>query len=188
MGIRFHWTRIEWDSARRHLLQNDDEQVVAVFGRVEIRNPEKLDEISLVAIDSYHCVPTDFSFQSSYHIELAHETQARLIKRAWDVDCALIELHSHVGRFASAAFSPSDLSGFEEFVPHVRWRLRGKPYLAIVVTAAEFDALAWLGDSLSPQPLECIQLENFQLRPTNRFAASPLANRPTRARGIEHVD
>ena len=40
-------------------------------------------------------------------------------------------------------FSPSDMYGFSDYVPHCRWRLRGRPYLAVVVSPAGMDALAW---------------------------------------------
>ena len=166
------WNGPDWARTVEHLLQDGKEQVVAVFARVE-RVENAVDQrVVLAAIDSYCCAPSDFKFQSSYHIELTDEVQARLIKAAWNLDCALVELHSHVGDFARPAFSPSDLDGFEEFVPHVRWRLRGKPYLAIVVTATGFDALAWTGASTTPQTLDCIQLEDRRLQPTNYTLAA----------------
>src|SRR5437660_1288816 len=76
-------------------------------------------------------VPEDFTIQTSFHIELSDAVRARLIKRAHDRSASLVEIHSHLGPWA-AQFSPSDLAGFEEWVPHVRWRLKGKPYGAFV--------------------------------------------------------
>lgn len=87
----------------------------------------------------------DIASQSDVHVELADAARARVIKRAWDTDAALIEAHSH-GPRGVASFSASDLAGFEDWVPHVMWRLRGRPYAALVVAGASWDALGWIGD------------------------------------------
>jgi hypothetical protein len=63
-----------------------------------------------------------------------------------------------------AAFSPSDLFGLDEFVPHVRWRLKGIPYLAVVLGASDFDALVWR--SRSPEPLGSVRVGSRRLEPT----------------------
>ena len=90
----------------------------------------------------------DFVIQTSFHIELVDAVRARVIKRAHDLGGALIEMHSHLGKWP-AQFSPSDIAGFDEWVPHVRWRLKGRPYAALVVTRRGFDGLAWI-DSEGP--------------------------------------
>jgi len=87
----------------------------------------------------------DFSYQSDCHIELAEPTRGKVIKRAHDLGAAIIEIHSHLGHWP-AQFSGSDLAGFEEWVPHVRWRLKGMPYAAIVATKQDFDAFIWIED------------------------------------------
>ena len=106
-----------------------------------------------------------FSFRSLYHFELTDETRANAIKYAHDLGTSLVELHSHDGNWP-ATFSPSDLLGFQEFVPHVWWRLKHKPYLALVVTRTSFDGLAWLADPLNPQYLDGIVIEESVLSPT----------------------
>src|SRR5207249_4867030 len=88
-------------------------------------------------------LPEDFTIQTSFHIELSDPLRAWVIKRAHDLNASLVEIHSHLGPWA-AQFSPSDLAGFEEWVPHVRWRLKGRPYGAFVVTRLNFDGLAWI--------------------------------------------
>lgn len=87
--------------------------------------------------------PKDFAYQSPLHLELRDETRMRVIKRGHDLKCALIEFHSHPGPYP-AQFSGSDFIGFREFVPHVLWRLKGRPYVAVVVAPSGFDALAWM--------------------------------------------
>lgn len=99
--------------------------------------------------------PEEFAFRSGYHIELEDEVRAKVIKHAHDLGTSLVEMHSHTGT-KPAAFSPSDISGFAEFVPHVMWRLQGRPYFAIVVARGSFDGLAWLVNAKTPQRLDGI--------------------------------
>jgi hypothetical protein len=95
-------------------------------------------------VESVDLIPVEgFAFQSSFHIELSDETQARIIKLAFDQRASLVEFHSHRTRWP-AQFSSSDFHGFEEFVPHVRWRLGGRPYAAVVFHESSFDGLAWV--------------------------------------------
>lgn len=77
------------------------------------------------------------------HVSLSDETRAVVIKWAAAEDACLIEAHSH-GPWGPAAFSAFDLRGLEEWVPHLRWRLHGRPYAAMVTTTDDFDALAWI--------------------------------------------
>jgi hypothetical protein len=86
--------------------------------------------------------PTGFAHRSAYYLELTDETRQMLIKRAHDLGASLIEFHSHP-LAASAEFSPSDFSGFREFVPHLLWRLKDRPYAAFVFARSSFDGLAW---------------------------------------------
>jgi hypothetical protein len=94
--------------------------------------------------------PEAFEHQSAYHVTLRDEIRPEIIKWASDADACLVEVHSH-GDDGIAWFSPSDLYGFDEWVPHVRWRLRGRPYAAIVTAGDSFDALAWLAEGVLVQ-------------------------------------
>ena len=109
--------------------------------------------------------PEGFVVQLPYHFELTDETRARTIKRAHDLGCSVIEFHSHTGPWP-AQFSPSDWSGFEEIVPHFWWRLKARPYAAVVVTKDGFDALAWLVDPNTPTRLAGISVGDQLLEPT----------------------
>jgi hypothetical protein len=124
-----------------HLLQNDVEQVAIVFAAVEATG----DATVFVAKDIYLATADDFEIHSELHVELTDEARARIIKRAWDSRTSPVEFHSHPGDYRGAMFSPSDMYGFADYVPHCRWRLRGRPYLAVVVSPAGMDALAWTG-------------------------------------------
>jgi hypothetical protein len=87
--------------------------------------------------------PEAFEFQSAYHVTLRDEVRPEVIRWAWDAGASLVEVHSH-GDEGVASFSPSDVWGLQEWVPHVRWRLGGRPYAAIVTAGDTFDALAWV--------------------------------------------
>jgi len=116
-------------------------------------------------VDWYPIPQDGFLVRSRYYFELTDEARARVIKRAHDLGASLVEFHSHAGSWP-AAFSASDLFGFQEFVPHIWWRLKGKPYLAIVVTRTGFDGLAWLTDPQSPQHVDGIVVDGSVLIPT----------------------
>jgi hypothetical protein len=97
--------------------------------------------------------PEGFDHQYKGFIELTDETRARMIKRAHDLGASIVEFHSHP--FAKdAAFTVGDLEGLDEFVPHVWWRLEGRPYGAIVVGRNNFDGLVWLEDPECPVALD----------------------------------
>mgnify|MGYP001100758036 CR=1 FL=1 len=91
-------------------------------------------------------------FQSLGYVELKDEMRPKIIKMAFDLDVSIIELHSHPYQIP-ASFSYSDFQGFDDFVPHVWWRLNGKPYVAMVFSPFDFDALVWIDSPKTPQQL-----------------------------------
>ncbi|MDE2823495.1 MAG: ThiF family adenylyltransferase, partial [Chloroflexota bacterium] len=116
-------------------------------------------------VEWYPVPPGGFVERSSYHLELTDETCATVIKRAHDLEASVVELHSHRGP-CPAAFSPDDQRGLREFVPYIWWRLRKRPYFAVVVTEADFDGLAWMVDPKGPQHLGGIVVDGEVLEPT----------------------
>jgi hypothetical protein len=98
----------------------------------------------------------DVASRSKLHVELADEVRPRVIKAAWDTDHCLIEAHSH-GDWGGAEFSASDLYGFQDWVKHVRWRLGGRPYVALVRAGEAWDALAWV-DGDNPTTIDVIEI------------------------------
>ena len=82
-----------------------------------------------------------------------------------------LEVHSHLGKYP-AEFSGSDYYGFEEFVPHVRWRLKGQPYAAIVFTKKDADGFVWLDRGNRPYRLRGIEIDGRIALGTN--GRSPL--------------
>jgi hypothetical protein len=104
-------------------------------------------------------VPLDgLEHQSDFHVSLGDEMRAEIIKWAWDSDLSLVEAHSH-GNWVPAEFSGSDLWGFDEWVPHLWWRLRGRPYAALVTASDTFDAIAWIDGSRLPEQVDTLEVD-----------------------------
>ncbi len=148
-----------------HLLQNRIEQVAIVFAAVIVKS----NTTTFIAKDAYFAGPDDFEIHSEFHVEMTDDARARIIKNAWDSGTTPVEFHSHPGDYWGAMFSPSDMHGFSEYVPQCRWRLRGQPYLAVVVSPIGMDALAWVGADGEPSSLTAIRLAGGgEVVPTNK--------------------
>ena len=116
-------------------------------------------------IEWFPVPPEGFLELTDRHFSLTDETRAWIIKRAHDLGASIVEFHSHKGPWP-AVFSLTDQMGLQEFVPHVWWRLKGTPYLAVVVAPTDFDGLVWITDSVSPQNLDGIVSGGAIHRPT----------------------
>jgi hypothetical protein len=97
---------------------------------------------------------TDYAHQSDWHVHLMDQARPDLLQWATGADAALVEAHSH-GLEGCPSFSGSDQAGFSEWVPHVRWRLQGRPYAALVQAGAAWDGLAWFNGG--PEPVTAIE-------------------------------
>jgi hypothetical protein len=145
-----------------HLRATETEQVAFLF--TEAAAPGE----PLRVMELYRVPPQHFDFQSAYHVTLADEVRGHVIGRAWELGGCLIEAHSHGGD-DPASFSRSDLWGFEEWVPHVRWRLQGRTYVALVFAEDSFDALVWGEDGDAAGPLAGLLIDGGgTLAPTGR--------------------
>lgn len=116
--------------------------------------------------DRYLAKPEDFAHQYSDYLELSDEARMRLIKSAHQLGLSIVEMHSHTGPFP-AGFSVSDRMGLKETVPHMFWRLKRKPYAAIVVTRSGFDALLWWDNPKIPRAMDGLIVDDEILMPTN---------------------
>jgi hypothetical protein len=151
-----------WGIVSRHLLQtrSEKEQAAFLFGQYEA------DLSTIRVIDHQLMTDGDFASQRGDYLELQDTTRAHLIKRAHMQRACLIEVHSHPGSHR-AAFSTFDFLGLQETVPHMQWRLRGHPYVAIVVAGNTFDALVWTVAARDPIALHAINVGERVLSPTN---------------------
>lgn len=156
-----------YDGLLRHLLRDvhANEEAAFVFVRPSPDAPHVLD-----FVDWYPVPPEGFAVQLPYHFELTDEARAGMIKRAHELSASVVEFHSHTGNWP-AQFSPSDWSGFEEIVPHMWWRLKGRPYAAVVVSHRDFDGFAWRVDAHTPERLTGILVGDQALSANGR---SPL--------------
>jgi hypothetical protein len=111
---------------------------------------------------------TGFDLQLPWHLALADEERASVIKWAHDREGALVEVHVHHDG-DPVALSPSDRAGLNEFVPHVWWRLRHQPYMDLVFGESTFDGLVWRVGPGVPESLEALIVDGRITRmPTGR--------------------
>lgn len=135
-----------------HLRATHAEQVAFLFTNHPVPGePLRVAEL-------YHVPPESFDLQSPYHVTLADDVRGYVIGHAWQLGGCLVEAHSHMGG-DPASFSTSDMSGFDEWVPHVRWRMRGRIYVALVFADDSFDALVWGGARNGPGPLRGLKVD-----------------------------
>lgn len=162
-GIVISLSQAVYQSLIDHLLPkgSDDEEAAFLFVRGDCNSAQPV----LTVIDWFGVDRAGFATQSSGYLELVDEMRPTLIKRAHDLAACIVEMHSHPHPWP-AAFSPTDLRGLNEFVPHVRWRLKGKPYVAVVVAPTGFDALAWTNESGKSEEILGISIDGTLLRPT----------------------
>lgn len=151
-----------YQNIHMHLLPKKikTEQVAFIFATVNKSN----NSILLDFKDYYLVKPKEYEYQSLGYVELQDEMRPKIIKMAFDLNAAIVEMHSHPYS-RKARFSPSDIKGLNEFVPHVWWRLKGKPYAAIVFSKIDFDALVWIDSPKKAQQLTRIEVESNHLYP-----------------------
>lgn len=151
-----------YQNIRNFLFQDQSEHVVFLLAKV-FKEPTKI----IFEISNYNLIPNEETDNSAYDLRLKEEAQAKIIKWAWDNQASLIEIHSHPFFKIATAFSSYDLEGFEEFVPHVWWRLKRKPYIALVFGQTDYDALAWIDNPNDSFEIEGILVNGNLLKPTN---------------------
>ena len=150
----------------KHLLPEDSSSEYAAF--IFAKPVESSHSMVLEAQEFWLIGRDGFKAQCDDYIELSDETRVSIIKKAHHTNTALIELHSHPFNSPwAAAFSLTDMNGFEETVPHMWWRLPDRPYGAIVVAPCGFDSLVWLKDPCSPECLTSLRVDGEILQPTN---------------------
>lgn len=115
-------------------------------------------------VEWYNVKSNEYESRSLWYVELKDNMRPKIIKKAFDLDAAIVEIHSHPHN-AGAEFSGSDIAGLQEFVPHVWWRLKGKPYAALVFSKSDFDGLAWIKSPAYPQQLTELVVNGRSLLP-----------------------
>jgi hypothetical protein len=136
--MKMEFSRELWNRIHNYL---DDTSERAIFLFV-IRNGDE--DIWSPIDDWFLDLERDYRGRSSEHVELDPEVIAKVIKRAHDMKCAVVEIHGHYWPGKRTRFSYFDIDGLRELVPIVLWRLPTRPYFALVVGPDSFDALAWV--------------------------------------------
>jgi len=155
--------KIEYENLVKHLLPNHIRTEECAFLFFDINVTSNTTEF--IYSDKYFLKEQDFVHRSEYHFEVKDEIRLHVIKKAHNSGLILAEAHSHIGQ-RIAEFSSTDWSGFSEFVPHVRWRLKGIPYLALVFTESGFDGLVWKHEK--PNMISCLVAGNNRIIPSNK--------------------
>jgi len=128
-----------WSAIHKHL---NDPLERALFLFVRQTDPGGL---TWEAADSWFLTSeSDYQSVSGEHLALADHIPGEAIKRAHDSETALLEIHGHYGPGQHTRFSAYDIEGLSALVPHVLWRLPGRPYFALVVGRDSVDGLVWL--------------------------------------------
>jgi hypothetical protein len=153
--IRLTMDPVTYSRLDKHLLRQRSrrEQAAFLFCRFE----EGADSARFACLDTHLIEHRQFAIHSEFHLELDDAVRAKIIKSAHDQRCSLVEIHSHPWS-GPAQFSGSDFMGLAEFVPHVWWRLRGRPYAAIVATPESIDGLAWIRGAEMPERLNAVEI------------------------------
>jgi hypothetical protein len=130
----------EYRGLRNHLLASAprEQGAFAYFATSDLAGALQVRAVELLG-------PADFVAQHEDYLEITDETRQRVIRTAHERGLGVIEFHSHPFPLA-AQFSRADYRGLQEAVPHMLWRLKGRPYGAVVVAPHDFDGLIWQPD------------------------------------------
>jgi hypothetical protein len=148
-----------------HLLPQSSTSERAAFLFAKAESEEE--DTTFKSLEWMPVPPDDFVDHPGHYFELTDEARGRIIKKAHDLAASIVEFHSHLSALP-ASFSKTDVAGLKEFVPHVWWRLKGKPYMAVVVARTSFDALSWITDPKTPQAVDGIVAGRKLHEPTGR--------------------
>lgn len=120
-------------------LRAQPEQVAFLQGfATDDRDSFLLDQIFLVTADE---IELGWS-----HVTLGEEARRRLFSWTAQQADVLVEAHSHGVLGDPVGLSITDLDGLSEWVPHMRWRLSGRPYVALVFGQESMDGVAWVDE------------------------------------------
>lgn len=119
-----------------------------------------------VADEMYLTDGADYAYQSPHGMALADDVRPRVLRWASASGNALVEVHSHGALSRETTFSPTDLEGLAEVVPQMLWRLRGRPYTALVIGDGDLDALTWTRRGEPPAAPAAVILGGRMLAPT----------------------
>lgn len=128
------------------------------------------------ALNDLYIIPPDEVLYEDTHVTVGDDHRQSVLEWATSRGDMLVEAHSHGSLGDPVAFSDLDLRGFDSWVPHVRWRLGGRPYAALVFGSTTIDGLAWVGPS--PERVSRLESAGRIHKTTGRSFARIAADRP----------
>lgn len=150
MGVIIRVPQRIADELDRHLAHGADEQLAFMLATWDGDDAEVVDIRPVEDIA--------FDLQTPWHLSVSDDERAAVIKWAHDRGAALIEAHVH--RDADpVGFSPSDRVGLDAFVPHIWWRLRHRPYIALVFGEVTFDGIVWRTGPNAPEAVAALRVD-----------------------------
>jgi hypothetical protein len=154
MGVNVIIPERLYRSLAKHLFKGSLEQGAFLFATDSSISGEPALEVK-----NLYLIPSEaWDVHSPYYLELKDTEKVRIMKMARQLDCHLIECHSHRHSSGPARFSPSDISGLDEFVEYVRWKLPGKKYGALVWTESSVYGQVWNGGQASPTDVSEVRI------------------------------
>lgn len=143
-----------------HLFSNmETERAAFLYARVSTSESRLV-----LSTEGHLLVPPDSFVRRAYHFELQNHVQREVIKDAHARECCLVEAHSHPFP-TPACFSETDILGLLDWVPHVRWRLGGRPYVCLVMAPGSFDGIVFFAGE-APAVLDNLIVSGIHMRPT----------------------
>ena len=147
--------RLKYQSLKSHLFQGETEQGAFLFATSQ----ETRYQVDIVIDEIYLITNDGWDSQSALYLELSSREKVKVMLRARDKNCDLIECHSH-RTDDNARFSYSDIQGLNEFIGYVKWKLPGKSYAALVWSEKNIYGQLWLPKSNIPMPVTKIRILN----------------------------
>jgi hypothetical protein len=127
------------EALRRHFFQNELEQGAFLFAEAKREDGE----LNLVAADYYLVPASGWEAQVEFYLQMKDSERAKIMKLAREKNLCAIDCHSHPRACDDVWFSPSDVAGITEFAQYAKWKLRGKPFAAMVWGEQSVDAVLW---------------------------------------------
>ncbi len=134
---------------QRHLFQSHLEQAAFLFATTET----EYGAVRFHVEDSYLVPASGWDVQMDVYLEMTDEERAKILKMARDRNAAIIDCHSHPHSQEDVWFSPSDLAGINQFAQYTKWKLKGRPFAALVFGETSIDGVVWQGEFAGAEPL-----------------------------------
>jgi hypothetical protein len=155
----------------KHLFQGRLEQGAFLFAKPEEDH---------LLVENAYLIPADaWAVQLDVYLEMKDSARARVMNEARRGGWAVVDCHSHPGAGDDVWFSPSDIAGIAAFAQYAKWKLDGKPYVAMVWGEQSLDAVVWSGSFTKAEPIRRVRIlkerKSLIIAPRNTWFKEPRA-------------